>query len=67
MSNSNYASETQHLKTRIGQGGDAWAAIDAESAALMRLQNRFRGLRTRNAYRELGLELAPADSAPWPS
>ncbi|WP_226663458.1 isocitrate lyase [Alteriqipengyuania lutimaris] len=42
MSNSNYASETQHLKTRIGQGGDAWAAIDAESAARMRLQNRFR-------------------------
>jgi len=42
MSNSNYASETEHLKTRIGQGGDAWAAIDAESAARMRLQNRFR-------------------------
>ena len=42
MTKSDYASETEHLKTRIGQGGDAWAAIDAESAARMRLQNRFR-------------------------
>ena len=37
-----YTQEIEQLKGRISQGGEAWAAIDAESAARMRLQNRFR-------------------------
>ena len=37
-----YANETQNLSKTIEQNGPAWAAIDAESAARMRLQNRFR-------------------------
>lgn len=37
-----YTEETTALARTISQQGQPWAAIDAESAARMRLQNRFR-------------------------
>ena len=38
----NYQSEIDSLGQTIGRNGTPWAAIDAEAAARMRLQNRFR-------------------------
>ena len=37
-----YQNEINSLTQRVADGGQPWAAIDAESAARMRLQNRFR-------------------------
>jgi isocitrate lyase len=37
-----YSDQTQSLALAIAKQGEPWAGIDAESAARMRLQNRFR-------------------------
>jgi isocitrate lyase len=39
---SNYSQEIQKAQETVAAKGDSWAAIDAESVARMRLQNRFK-------------------------